>query len=108
MVLDAGSIERGILTVESVPIRPQSATINVFCILGYSRFVLYALSLSFVLLLSGCENDLEKLNSSHSCVRCYLKGVDLTGADLQGANLNWSFLEPVSYTHLTLPTICSV
>ena len=30
-----------------------------------------------------------------------LTGADLTGADLTGAN-------PVSYTHLTLPTICSV
>ena len=105
MVLDAGSIERGILTAESVPIRPQSATINVFCILGYSRFVLYALSLSFVLLLSGCENDLEKLNSSHSCVRCYLKGVDLTGADLQGANLNWSFLEQARLDNANLTDV---
>ena len=46
-----------------------------------------------MLLLLGCETDLEKLKGSNNCVRCYLKGVDLTGAELKGANLNWSFLE---------------
>ena len=51
------------------------------------------LSLPLVLLLLGCETDLEKLKGSNNCVRCYLKGVDLTGAELKGANLNWSFLE---------------
>ncbi|SVC58261.1 uncharacterized protein METZ01_LOCUS311115, partial [marine metagenome] len=59
----------------------------------YVRLIFCVLSLPLVLLLLGCETDLEKLKGSNNCVRCYLKGVDLTGAELKGANLNWSFLE---------------
>ncbi len=71
----------------------------------YVRFSIYGLSLPGVLLLLGCETDFEKLKGSNSCVRCYLKGVDLTGVELKGANLNWSFLEQAHLDRANLTNV---
>eukprot|EP00969_Alexandrium_andersonii_P268697 11874482-Alexandrium_andersonii.AAC.1 len=59
------------------------------------------------------------LVGSEMCIRDRLSGALLSGALLSGALLSGALIsgallsgarspEPVSYTHLTLPTICSV
>ena len=59
---------------------------------------------------SGCimnllgEAKVVLCNDKHSTQTTVLVAADLNHAALIG----WQDLQPVSYTHLTLPTICSV
>ena len=72
------------------------------------KLVLFPFTIMLVntLVLGYKQEDLDKLRATNKCAPFDLRGADLSGAKLPKAKLRDS--NPVSYTHLTLPTIYPV